>query len=281
MKNTRLTIVVLDYMKAPRVLKNIEFLLKQAVDFAFKIIVIDNSCNEENSNLLKEKLKGNKNIELVINSRNLGYIKAHNEVKDRIEGDYLLILNPDILLKEKNVLQKMVDFLDKNKDIGLIGPKQVNDNGEIAMSVRGWPKFYLQVARRTFLRNLPFLKQQVEQDEMLHLDYDEVQDVDWLQSSCVMLRKKLWDDIGGLEESYFLFMADPELCYQVWKRGFRVVYYPEVKVFADGKRVSAGGFKAFFKNWVLRQHVKDSLTYRFKHFLKANPRKKYYENNSN
>jgi len=278
---TRLTIIVLDYLKAKRVVENVSLLEKQKTNFASKIIVIDNSCNQENADVLKKSLGKKKNIELVINDKNLGYIKAHNVVSDRIVGDYLLILNPDILLKDKDVLQKMVGYLDKNKEVGLIGPKQVNDNGEIAMSVRGWPKFYLQVARRTFLRNLPGLKEQVEHDEMKHLDYDEVQDVDWLQSSCVMIRKNLWDDIGGLDESYFLFMSDPEICYQVWKRGFRVVYFPKVKVFADGKRVSAGGFGTFFKSWVLRQHVKDSLTYRLKHFLKSNPRKKYYENHSN
>ena len=278
---TRLTIVVLDYMKAKRVVENVNLLEKQKTNFSSKIIVIDNSCNQENADVLRKNLGERGHIDLVINDKNLGYIKAHNEVHDKMVGDYLLILNPDILLKDGDVLQKMVDYLDENKEVGLIGPKQVNDNGEIAMTVRGWPKFYLQVARRTFLRNLPVLKQLVERDEMKYLDYNKIQDVDWLQSSCVMVRKKLWDDIGGLDETYFLFMSDPEICFQIWSRCFRVVYYPEVKVFADGKRVSAGGFEQFFKSWILRQHVKDSLNYRLKHFLKANPRKKYYENHSN
>ena len=279
-KKIKLTIVVLDYLKAARVVENVALLLQQKADFAFKIIVIDNSCNKENADLLKKELE-KENIELIVNSENLGYIKAHNAVSEKMEGGYVLILNPDILLKDDDVLQKMVDYMDKNPQVGIIGPKQMNDNGDIAMSVRGWPKFYLQVARRTFLRNLPGLKGQVEHDEMKHLNYDKIQDVDWLQSSCVMIRKELWDEIGGFDEDYFLFMSDPEICYQVWNRGFRVVYYSEAKVFADGKRVSAGGFKTFFKSWVLRQHVKDSLRYHLKHLFKSNPRKKYYENHSN
>lgn len=276
----KLTIVVLDYMKAVRVIENIKLLLKQETDFAFKIIVVDNSCNKENSNLLKKEL-GEVNVDLIVNSENLGYTKAHNVVNDQLEGSYVLILNPDILLKEKDILQKMVNYLDENANVGIIGPKQMNDAGDIAMSVRGWPKFYLQVARRTFLRNFLILKRQVEHDEMKHLNYDKVQDVDWLQSSCVIIRKKLWDEIGGFDEDYFLFMADSDLCYQIWNRGFRVVYYPEVMVFADGKRASQGGFVQFFKNWVLRQHVKDALVYLKKHLFRSNPRKKYYEDNSN
>jgi len=280
MEKNKLTIIILDYLKAKRVAENIEFLLKQEVDFSFKIIIIDNSCNKKNAEILRKKLKNKKNLELIINSENLGYIKAHNAVDNKIEGQYLFILNPDILLKEKNVLQKMVNYMDKNEDIGLIGPKQINDNGKIAMTVRSWPKFYLQVARRTFLRNFSIIKRRVEYDEMNHLDYDKIQDVDWLQSSSIMIRKNLWDKIGGLDEGYFLFMSDPEICYQVWKKGFRVVYYPKVEVFADGKRISSGGFLTFFKSWVLRQHVKDSLKYCFRHFLKNNSRKKYYENNT-
>jgi GT2 family glycosyltransferase len=193
-----------------------------------------------------------------------------------MEGDYLLIVNPDILMKEKDTIQKLVDYMDRNPDIGVLGPKQVNDNGEIAMTVRAWPKFYLQVARRTFLRNMPIFKQKVEYDEMKNLDYSKIQDVDWLQSSCVIVRKDLWQKCEGLDESYFLFMSDPELCLDSWRNNYRVVYYPDTKVYADGKRVSAGGFLKFFQNWVLRQHVKDSLTYRFKHFFETDPRKKYH-----
>jgi len=276
--NIKLTVIILDYFKASRVIENVSLLENQEVDFKFKIVVIDNSCDKQNADILEKSLKNFSNVELVVNSKNLGYIKAHNVVKDKIEGDYLLILNPDILLRETTVLKKMVAHMEANPNVGLLGPKQVNDTGEIAMIARAFPKFYLQVARRTFLRHLPILRKKVEYDEMRHLDYSKTQDVDWLQSSCVIIRKELWDKIGGLSEAYFLFMADPELCFDVWKNGFRVVYFPETQVFADGKRVSAGGFIKFFQSQILRQHVKDSLKYGLKHALKPNPRKKYYEN---
>jgi GT2 family glycosyltransferase len=277
----KLTIIILNYSKTQQAVENVGLLLKQKTDFDCKIIVVDNSGKQENIEILKNKLGNQKKIELIFNQKNLGYIKAHNLIKNKIKGEYVLILNPDVLTKEKKSLAKMIDYMDKNPKIGMIGPKQINDDGKVAMTVRGWPKFYLQVARRTFLRNLPILKKKVEQDEMRHLDYDKIQDVDWLQSSCVLIRRKLWDEIGGFDENYFLFMSDPEICYQVWKRGFRVVYYPEVQVFADGKRLSEGGFLTFFKSWVFRQHVKDSLKYCLKHFFKGDPRKKYYKNNSN
>ncbi|MDP1884138.1 MAG: glycosyltransferase [Candidatus Moranbacteria bacterium] len=275
--NVKLTVVILDFMKGQRVIENVKLVLEQKVDFILKIIVIDNSCDKRNADILRQGLGDAENIELVINSRNSGYIKAHNEISDKIEGKYLLILNPDILLRENDTLQKMVNYMDANPEIGVLGPKQVNDTGEIAMTVRAFPKFYLQVARRTFLRNLPLFKRKVAYDEMRHLDYSKIQDVDWLQSSCVAVKTELWKKIGGLNEDYFLFMSDAELCLESWKNGLRVVYYPETQVYADGKRVSAGGFATFFRSWVLRQHVKDSLKYNLAHLFSADPRKKYYE----
>ncbi|MDZ4385016.1 MAG: glycosyltransferase, partial [Candidatus Moranbacteria bacterium] len=249
---------------------------EQETNFNLKIIVIDNSCNNENAGILREGLGKYPNIELVINEKNSGYPKAHNDVKDRIEGEYVMILNPDILLKEKTTLAEMVAKMEADPEIGILGPKQVDDNGNVAMSVRAFPNFFLQVSRRTFLRNLPVLKGKVAYDEMRHLDYSQTQDVDWLQSSCVLIRRDLWEKVGGFNDGYFLFMADVEICLKAWQNGYRVVYYPEAQVYADGKRVSAGGFGAFFKNWVLRQHVKDSLRYSLAHLLSSDPRKKYY-----
>jgi GT2 family glycosyltransferase len=277
MSNIKATIIILDYLKAAQVVANVKSIFAQKADFDFKIIVIDNSCDSGNAKVLSE-LNKYENIKLQINSVNTGYAKAHNAVKGDIKGGYVLIVNPDILWKENDALFLLIDYMEKNPDIGVLGPKQIENDGSIAMTIRAFPRFYLQVARRTFLRHLPLLNRKVKYDEMRHLDYDKTQDVDWLQSSCVVIRKKLWDLTGGLCENYFLFMSDVEICFQSWRRGFRVVYFPEVKVYADGKRVSAGGFIKFFQSWVLRQHVKDSLKYRIKHLFARNPRVGYYKN---
>jgi N-acetylglucosaminyl-diphospho-decaprenol L-rhamnosyltransferase len=278
MQNYKATILILDYMKGRQVVENVKTLNRQLTDFNFKIVVIDNSCNQENAKILSGLLSEN-NIDLIINNVNLGYTKAHNSVKHLIEGDYVFIVNPDIEWREKDALKKMISYMKENKEIGVLGPKQIEKNGQVAMTIRAFPKIYLQIARRTFLRKLPILKKKVEYDEMRHLDYGKTQDVDWLQSSCVVLKRSFWDKIGGLNEDYFLFMSDVEICYKAWEAGKRVVYYPEARVWADGKRVSDGGFAMFFKSWVLRQHVKDSIKYRIRHFCKKNPRKKYYLKN--
>ncbi len=267
------SIVILDFMKAKRVCENVQSILAQEVNFPVEVIVVDNSVNEANAETLLS-LNDLPNVQVHINKKNLGYVLGNNEGAKHAQGEFILIVNPDIIWREKDTLQKMINYMEKHPEIGILGPKQINDgNGEVAMTVRAFPKFFLQVARRTWLRGLPVIKKWVAHDEMQHLDYEITQDVDWLQSSFWVMRKDLWSGLDGLNPDYFLFMSDPDMCYRVWERGYKVVYFPKATVYADGIRLSQGGVKAFFQKWTLRQHTKDALKYSYKHLLKGNPRK--------
>ncbi len=269
------SIIILHFSKSRHVCENVESIYKQVADFNFEVIIVDNSCNPQKA-LMLDSLRKFEGVQTLINPKNLGYIRGNNRGVELAKGEYLLIVNPDIIWPEKDILQKLVDFMEIHPRIGICGPQQINDNsGKTAMTVRAFPNLFLQVARRTFLRRLPLIKKWVAYDEMQHLDYAKTQPVDWLQSSFWITRKSLWDKLGGLDSSYFLFMSDPEMCWQCWKAGYEVVYYPEVRVHADGRRASEGGFLAFFNKWTMRQHVKDALVYQLKHLFRGNPRSKY------
>lgn len=277
MSDITVSIIILDYLKSNRVVKNISNIIKQKVDFEYEIIVIDNSVNEMNASILKKAQKKFK-FHLYINKKNLGYIKAHNLAVKKAKGEYLFIINPDIEIRDIQSLKHMVNFMKRNKKIGVLGPKQINDDGSIAMTVRKFPKISLQIARRTFLRKLPIIRSFVAHDECRDLNYNKTQDVDWLQSSFWLTRKMLWNKMGGLNKKYFLFMSDADYCFNIWRLNYEVIYFPKVTVYADGIRASAGGFSDFFKKWVIRQHLKDSIVYRLKYMFKKDPRKNYLKN---
>lgn len=274
-KNTvKVSIVILDFLKSKRVCENVESIQEQITNFSYEIIIVDNSCQAENAEKLNS-LKKFSNVQVHINKKNTGYILANNQGANYAKGEYLMIVNPDIIWAEKDTLQKLVEFMETHQDVGICGPKQINDNnGSIAMTVRAFPHLFLQVARRTMLRHLPIIRKWVAYDEMQHLDYDKRQTVDWLQSSFWIIRKTLWDKLGKLDEAYFIFMSDPDLCFKCWQAGYKVVYNPDICVHADGRRASEGGLVAFFKKWTLRQHLKDAIIYQWKHWYKSNPRKR-------
>jgi GT2 family glycosyltransferase len=275
----KVSILILDYLKADRVIKNVKSLLKQQINFDLEICVVDNSANLRNSQKLIKAFKDLPEVLLKIADKNLGYTRGNNWGAKALTGKYLLIVNPDIIWKDSHTLQTMVDFMENNKQVGICGPKQMNENNQgRAMSVRKFPNLFLQIARRTFFRHIPGIKSAVIKDECLNLDATKTQVVDWLQSSCILIKKSLWDQIGGFDEDYFLFMADTQLCRDAWKHGFKVIFLVEAVVEADGIRCSAGGFQTFFKSWVLRQHLKDSLLYFKKNLFTKNPRDFYQKN---
>ena len=275
------SIIILDFFKSKRVVKNVESIVEQKVNFPYEIIVVDNSANPLNSKKLAPLSKYT-NVKVFINESNIGYVRGNNRGVKRAKGEYILIVNPDIIWGDKHNFQKLIDYMDKHEEIGVLGPQQINDgDGSIAMTVRAFPKLTLQIARRTKLRNLPIIRSLVAHDECRDINYSLTQPVDWLQSSFWVTRQKLWNKMGGLDPRYFIFMSDPDYCWKCWKEGYKVIYHPEIKVHADGVRASAGGVKEFFEKWILRQHFKDAVKYRMAHMFKGNPRLRYYKDYKN
>ena len=259
------SIVILDFLKADRVLENVNSLLTQKTNFNFDIYVIDNSVSQNNAKKLL-KLNQQNRVKVIINKENLGYSKAYNQVVSGLKSKYIFIVNPDILWPKNNIVQKMINFMEKNKKVGIMGPRQLNDQGQEELNARRFPKFYVQICRRTFLKNIPFFKRKIEYDALKGIDFSQMQEVDWLQSSCIVIRKELWDLIGGFNEEYFLFMADTELSYQSWKNNYKVILNSEIYVQSDGIRLSSGGVGKFFVKKTIRSHLKDALKYYWNRF---------------
>lgn len=267
-----ITAIILDFHKAERVVENVRGLLNQKANFKIDIIVADNSCSSRNSNILAplSQLAG---VKLFINSENLGYVKGCNAAAKHARGTYILVVNPDILWPDIHAVQTLVDYLEDNPTVGIVGPKQVDElTGTIALTARAFPRLLIQVLRRSPLRVLPGVRNLVAYDEMAHLDTNRTQAVDWLQSSCFLLRRDLWEELGGFDERYVMFLADPEICWQCWSRGLKVVYHAGAKVAADGIRCSSGGLTEIFSKPMLRQHLRDSIKYRWRHAWRQNPR---------
>lgn len=265
--NPSLSFIILDYFKAEKVLENIRGICSQNYNGNIEVIIGDNSENKKNSEILKkgiEKMKHEyKNIKFILEIfiKNNGYSIGNNQLAKKATGNYLCILNPDIEWEDEQTIGDLLTHLEENKNIGIISPRQQERTGREALNIRSFPSFFTQIARRTFLRNIHPFSKKVEKDEMRHIDRNITQEVDWVQSSFLIISNELWKELGGFDERYFLFLADTQLCKEVWKMKKKVIYHAETIVFSDGIRCSDGGFLSFFTSKTLRIHVWDSLKY--------------------
>lgn len=254
--------IILNTSKPLQVVKNVQSLLQQKTSFSLEIIVVDNSGKQENKNILT-KLKQYTNVRIFFPKKN-GYSYGNNVGAQHASGDILFIINPDIFLTQQNTLQQMAEYLFQSSEVALLGPKQKNPNGSLEKTARRFPTLFAQLFRR-----IPFLKNThlVHEYEFQDIHAEVIQDVDWIQSSFWAVRRDFWEEVGGFDERYFVFMADVEMCRQAHKKGKKVIFYPLVQVEADGIRCSQGNIFQLFSKKILRIHAKDALQYHWNRLI--------------
>lgn len=259
----KLSVIIVNYNHKyfPRLA--VEALEKSKVDFPFEVIVVDNGSHDEESMGFLEKAHEEKRITLIKSAQNVGFGRGNNLGVGHAKGKYVFFHNPDVTVQEDS-LQKMVDYLEKHHDIGILGPKLMYSSGKIQESCRRNMKWTDLVFKRTFLGKLPFLKDRVKKYLMEDFDHSKIQDVDLITGAAIMMPREVYDKVGGFDPRYFLFMEDFDLCRMVKKAGFRVVYYPDSVMMHYHKRLSGGSFWKVLTKKVFWLHVSSALKYFWK-----------------
>lgn len=250
-----LGVVIVDYFKAEAVVKLIDQIKKQELDCSVELCVIDNSMDNANHEILKS-IEG---IRLIRSASNLGYTQACNFGMRQLRSKYIAFINPDVEIKEPHVLGHLLLELKGDSQKGIVGPRQINPDGRVEQTARGYPTFLGILSKR-----LPFLRtilQRSYEDYMVSYDSNKSQFVDWIQSSFIVMDLNDFKSIGGFDERYFLFMADVAVSKSLASIDKKTYYCSAVNVYPDGKRASAGGFLSVFSSKVIRIHLVDYFKY--------------------
>ena len=160
----------------------------------------------------------------------MGFGKANNLGIYLCQSEYILLLNPDVIVKN-NIIEILSDYLNENPDIGMIGPKVLNEDGSFQAScLRGEPNpldvFYtLSGISKLFKKNPNFNK-----FSLFHLDREQVQKTAGLSGCCLMVRKEVIEELGAFDEQFFLYQEETDWCWRVYKAGWDLVYNPNAKI---------------------------------------------------
>ncbi len=259
----KLSVIIVNYNHRFFPKLAVEALEKSVVHFPFEIIVVDNNSVDQESVSFLKQAHEKKRLTLICSPQNIGFGRGNNLGATIAKGEYILFHNPDVTV-EADSLQKMVDFMEKNSDIGLIGPKLMYSSGKVQDSCRRHMSFFDLVLNRTPLGRLPMYKKRLQKYLMEDFDHHKIQDVDLITGAAMMMKKVFFDEIGGFDPRYFLFMEDFDLCREVTKAGKRVVYYPEAVMHHFHKRLSQGTFVKVLTKKVFWLHVSSALKYFWK-----------------
>ncbi len=237
-----LSIVIVSYNTKDFLIKCIQSIEETAKDFTYEIVVVDNASNDGSVELVKEKFK---DVILIANKENLGFSKANNIGIKKTTGRYVLFLNADTVVYPIT-LKTMIDFMDKNEDVGASTCKLQMPNGKIDdASHRGFPTPWNSFCHFSGISKL-FPKTKVFGGYNLsYLDLSKTHEIDALAGAFMMVRKVAGKKVDWWDEEYFFYGEDLDFCFMLKQNGWKIYYVPEVSIL-HYKGVS-GGIKKISK----------------------------------
>jgi N-acetylglucosaminyl-diphospho-decaprenol L-rhamnosyltransferase len=146
---------------------------------------------------------------------------------------YVLLLNPDARLDARS-LQVLVDLLDEDEGVGLVGPRIVDSSGALDYSQRRFPRLRSTYARALFLHRV--MPGASWTDELVRdrPAYEAPRSCDWVSGACMLVRRDVLEALGGLDERFFLYCEDQDLCKRIWDAGYEVRFQPSALCVHDG-----------------------------------------------
>src|SRR3989344_527682 len=218
MNAPKLSVVILNHNTKDLLFDCLNSLKKVRGELVFEVIVSDNDSNDGSLEMIRNEFDWVK----VITGPNISYSNGNNRARDIVKGEYVLFLNSDTVVY-KDVLKKTVAYFENHDGVGALSCKLVLPNGKLDKdSRRRFPNPW-NAFNRLFLnsgRNYWYL----------NIDENKTHEVDVIQGAFFLTKKKILDEVNWFDEKYEFDGEDIDLCFQIKKLGYKIVYYPEVSI---------------------------------------------------
>jgi GT2 family glycosyltransferase len=253
MSSKKLSAVIVNYCTPDLTKVCVQSILKWHI--ADEVVVVDNASPDGSFERLQADL--GYNVKVVSSGNNKGASYGINIAAKEAAGQYLLVLNPDTYFIDDSI-KLALQALDERPDVGLIGLDLIYPDGRRQFSARRFYSVLDIIGRRLPLGRYGPMKGRLD-EHMMILAWESAEpfDADWVMGTGFIIRRDLFQRIGGMDESYFLYMEDVDLCARVWHSGARVVCVPNARLVHHHQRSSASG--PF--SWAGRTHLKSLFTF--------------------
>lgn len=195
-------------------------------DVPYEAIVADNGSSDGSTDMLARAFPW---AHLLALGQNLGFAGANNRGLAVSHGRYLLLLNPDTEIVGDS-LRAMLRFMDGHPDVGVVGPQLRYPDGNIQSSRRRFPTYATGFVESTILQRWLPAHPLLRRYYLLDAGDDQTQDVDWLVGACLLLRRAACEQVGPLDERYFMYSEELDYAFRLKAAGWRVVYLPAAQV---------------------------------------------------
>ncbi|MBT6618972.1 MAG: glycosyltransferase, partial [Gemmatimonadetes bacterium] len=223
----RLSVVFLSYNTRDLTEQALRTVLDAAEGMAVEVFVADNASVDGSAEMVAEKFP---QVKLIRNESNVGFAAGNNVALRRVVGEYVLIINTDTIVR-RDTLSAMVDFLDAHPEAGACGCKILDPDGTLQLdSRRGFPTPLAAFCKMSGLSRLFPDHPVISHYHMTYLDPERTEEVEVISGSCMMVRKTAMDQVGLLDEDYFMYGEDIDWCYRIHQAGWKIYYVPTTEI---------------------------------------------------
>jgi N-acetylglucosaminyl-diphospho-decaprenol L-rhamnosyltransferase len=246
----KFSVQIVNYASWPLTLRCIES-LRQARHGNLEIVVVDNDSEEP-----PELPSG---VRLIRNRENVGFARAHNTGIAASGGDPVVLINPDTVV-ESDFFEHLEGFLEANPRAGIVGPRILDAEGNLQLSARREISALSGFLGRTSLLTRLFPKSSLVKSQFPAVtDHSHPTPVDWVSGACMVVRRETLEDIGALDERFFMYFEDADLCRRARAAHWLVYYLPHIEIVHQTGASSRSKPKAI---WLLH---KSAFLYHRKH----------------
>jgi len=200
----------------------LDSIYKTVTDIEWEIYVVDNNSTDGSQAEVKKRFP---EVKLIENETNTGFGYANNQALRIMQGRFAVLLNSDAVLKENSV-KRLLAFMATTPSAGIAGVQLLNDDGSRQNSIDNFPSTETEIFNKSILRL--FFPGKYPSKNMSYKDPIEV---DSVIGACMIVRKEAMDDVGVLDEDYFIFLEETDWCFRMNKKGWKVYHVPDAEVF--------------------------------------------------
>ena len=235
----RLSAVIVSYRSRDDLLDCLQSLEADAAGLEAETLVIDNDSRDGTGAAVAGRFPAARVIE---NGENAGFARAVNQAIAATHGAYVLILNPDCIVRP-GALRALIGQLAGQPRCAIAAPRLLNPDGSLEYSARSFPGAIAFLFNRYSLLTRLFPRNRWSRRYLMSdWDHASVRDVDWVSGACMLVRREAIEQVGGLDEAYFMFNEDVDWCRRMGQSGWTVTYVPSAEVVhrvgASRRRVS-------------------------------------------
>jgi len=228
MTDPSLDIIIVNYNSTDYLLKCLESIYANVGKVAVSVIVIENNSQ----NHIDRVEAAYPQVILIRNTSNVGFAAAINQGVKISSSKYLLFLNPDTYLMPI-FFRPMLDYMESHPHTGILGPKILDTDGTVQGSARAFPNALTALYGRSSPITKYFPNNLISRSNIMTLGINRKSpmEVDWVSGACMMVRRQAIEEVGEMDEHFFMYWEDADLCRRMWENDWKVIYLPGVSLY--------------------------------------------------